>query len=108
MCHFLDFFILRKCTRNLVLRDRPVCTTYCIPQLISVQVITKIRSDEVQSISLLLIMENFLPFTDDVMVVLVHKCCATDTPLGIALRNIRIHSASFECIKWFSMLPDNR
>ena len=23
--------------------------------------------------------------------------CATDTPLGIALRNIRIHSASFEC-----------
>ena len=30
--------------------------------------------------------------------------CATDTPLGIALRNIRIHSASFECIKWFSIL----
>ena len=33
-----------------------------------------ITSDEVQSISLLLIMENCLPFTDDVMVVLVHKC----------------------------------
>ena len=33
--------------------------------------------------------------------------CATDTPLGIALRNIRIHSASFEGIKWFSILPDN-
>ena len=65
------------------------------------------RSDEVQSISLLLIMENCLPFTDDVMVVLVH-ICATDTPLGIALRNIRIHFASFECIKWFSILPDNR
>ena len=32
------------------------------------------RSDEVQSKSLLLIMENYLPFTDDVMVVLVHKC----------------------------------
>ena len=32
--------------------------------------------------------------------------CATDTPLGIALRNIRIHSASFECIKWFSILPE--
>ena len=31
---------------------------------------------------------------------------ATDTPLGIALRNIRIHSASFECIKWFSILPN--
>ena len=29
--------------------------------------------------------------------------CATDTPLGIALRNIRIHSASFEYIKWFSV-----
>ena len=34
--------------------------------------------------------------------------CATDRPLGIALTNIRIHSASFECIKWFSILPDNR
>ena len=32
------------------------------------------RSDEVQSKSLLLIMESCLPFTDDVMVVLVHKC----------------------------------
>ena len=31
------------------------------------------RSDEVQFISLLLTMENCLPFTDDVMVVLVHK-----------------------------------
>ena len=28
--------------------------------------------------------------------------CATDTPLGISLRNIRIHSAPFERIKWFS------
>ena len=27
--------------------------------------------------------------------------CATDTSLCIVLRNIRIHSASFECIKWF-------
>ena len=26
--------------------------------------------------------------------------CATDTPLGIALRNIRIHSASFEYSKF--------
>ena len=31
------------------------------------------RSDEVQYKSLLLIIENCLPFTDDVMVVLVHK-----------------------------------
>ena len=41
---------------------------------VSVQVITYIRADEAQSISLSLIMENCLPFTDDVMVVLVHKC----------------------------------
>ena len=34
----------------------------------------KFRSDEVQSISLSLVMANCLPFTDDVMVVLVHKC----------------------------------
>ena len=73
MSNFLGFFILQKCSRNLVLRDRPVCPTYYIPQLVSVQVITKMRSDEVQSKSLLLIMENCLPFTDDVMVVLVHK-----------------------------------
>ena len=74
MSIFWGFFILRKCIRNLVLRDRPVCSTYCIPQLISVQVITYIRSNEVQSISLSLNMENGLPFTDDVMVVLVQKC----------------------------------
>ena len=55
------------------LKDGRVCPTYCILQLISYQVITLIRSDEVQSISLLLIMENCLPFTDNVMVVLVHK-----------------------------------
>ena len=30
--------------------------------------------------------------------------CATDTPLGIALRNIRIHSASFKRSNWFSVL----
>ena len=65
---------VRDFERYIPLRDRPVCPTYCIPQLVSVQVITYIRSEEVQSISLLLIMENCLPFTDDVMVVLVHKC----------------------------------
>ena len=37
MSIFLGFLILRKCSRNLVLRDLPVCPTYCIPQLISVQ-----------------------------------------------------------------------
>ena len=51
------------------------------------------RSDEVQSISLSLIMENCLPFTDDVMVVLVHKCVQQThllalyfEPLGYILR----------------------
>ena len=37
--------------------------------------------------------------------------CATEKPLGIALRNIRIHSASFECIKWliyFQIIGDPR
>ena len=72
MSNFLGFSILQKCSRNLFLRDRLVCPTYCIPQLISVSFITLIRSDEVQSV--LLIMENCLPFTEDVMVVLVHKC----------------------------------
>ena len=68
--NFLGFFILQKCSRNLGLRERPVCPTYCIPQLSSGQVITSIRSDKVLCISLLLIMENCLPFIDDVMVVL--------------------------------------
>ena len=88
MSTFLGFFILRKCSRNLFLRDRPVCPTYCIPQLISVQVITLIRSDEVQSISLLLIMENCLPFTDDVMVVLVHKCVQQTHLLALDLETL--------------------
>ena len=37
--------------------------------------------------------------------------CATDTPLGTALRNIRIHPASFESIKWlvyFLIIGDPR
>ena len=37
--------------------------------------------------------------------------CATDTPLGIALRNIRIHSASFECLNglvYFLIIGDPR
>ena len=41
------------------------------------------------------------------MVVLVHKC-VQQTHLDIALRNIRIHSTSFERIKWFGILPDSR
>ena len=86
--NFLDFFSLQKCSQNLVLRDWPVCPTYCSPQLISVQVITLIRSDEVQSISLLLIMENCLPFTDDVMVVLVHKCVQQTHLLALHLETL--------------------
>ena len=85
---FLGFFILRKGSRNLVLRDRPVGPTYCNPQLVSVQVIAYIRSEEVQSISLLLIMENCLPFTDDVMVVLVHKCVQQTHLLALHLETL--------------------
>ena len=88
MSNVLGFFNLQKCSRNLVLRDRPVCPAYCIPQLISVQVITQIRSDEVQSISLSLIMENHLPFTDDVMVVLVHKCAQHTHLLALHLETL--------------------
>ena len=46
------------------------------------------RSDEVQSISLLLIMENCLPFTDDVMVVLVHKCVQQTHLLALHLETL--------------------
>ena len=61
--------------------------------------------NQMKSISLLLIMENCRPFTDDVMVVLVNKYVQQTHLLAlIALKNIRIHSASFECIKWFSII----
>ena len=92
--NFLGFFILRKCLQNLILRDRPVCPTYCIPQLVSVQVITYIKSEEVQSISLLLIMENCLPFKDDAMVVLVHKCVQQTHLLALHLET-RVLSSIF-------------
>ena len=38
--------------------------------------------------SLLLIMENFLPFTDDVMVVLVHKCVQQTHLLALHLETL--------------------
>ena len=46
------------------------------------------RSDEVQSKSLLLIMENCLPFTDEVMVVLVHKCVQQTHLLALHLETL--------------------
>ena len=46
------------------------------------------RSGEVQSKSLLLIMENCLPFTDDVMVVLVHKCMQQTHLLALHLESL--------------------
>ena len=52
------------------------------------QVITKIRSDEVQSISLLLIVENCLPFTDASMVVLVHECVQQTHLLALHLETL--------------------
>ena len=47
-----------------------------------------IRSDEVQSISLSLIIENCLPFTDNVMVVLVHKCVQQANLLAMNLETL--------------------
>ena len=46
------------------------------------------RSDEVQSKSSLLIMENCLPFTDDVMVVSVHKCMQQTHLLALHLETL--------------------
>ena len=46
------------------------------------------RSDEFQSISLSLIMENCLPFTDDVMVVLVQKCVQQTHLLALHLETL--------------------
>ena len=54
MLKFIGIYMLRKCSQHPVLRDRPVCLTYCMPQLVSVQVITYTRSYDVQSKSLLL------------------------------------------------------
>ena len=46
------------------------------------------RSDEVQSISLLLIMENCLPLTDDVMILLIHKCVNQTHLLALHLETL--------------------
>ena len=46
------------------------------------------RSDEVQSKSLLLIMVNCLPFTDDVMVVLVQRCVQQTHLLALHLETL--------------------
>ena len=71
---FVWLFHFTKMLTKQSLKESTNLSNIFIPQLISAQVITYIRSDKIQSISLLLIMENCLPFTDDVMVVLVHKC----------------------------------
>ena len=63
---------------------------------------TYIKSFEFQSRSELLTIENCLPLTDEVTVDLVLKMLATFTPLGIALRNIRVYSTSFERISIFT------
>ena len=82
-----------------------------MPKLISVQVITLIRSDEVQSVSLSLIMENCLPFTDDVMVVLVHKCVQQTHLLALHLQTLgyipRI-SNTFNGSVYFLIIGDPR
>ena len=45
-------------------------------------------TDEIQSISLLLIKDNCLPFTDDEMVVLVHKCAHLTHLLALHLETL--------------------
>ena len=52
---------------------------------------TYIRSSEFQSSSELMTTENCLPLTAEVTVDLVF---ATFTPLGVALRNTKVHSTS--------------
>ena len=47
---------------------------YCILQFSEFQVKTYIRFSDFQSKSELLMAEKVLPFTDEVIVVLVHKC----------------------------------
>ena len=88
MCQIFRLFHSMKVLTKPSLKDWPVCSTYCILQLISVQATTKIRSDEVQSISLLLIIENRLPFTEGVMVVSVHKCVQQTHLLALHLETL--------------------
>ena len=83
-----------------------------MPQLISVQVITEIRSDEVQTISLSLIMENCLPFTYDVMVVLLHKCVQQTQPLALLFETLgyipRMDFERIKCLVYFLIKGDSR
>ena len=69
----IEFFRLFHFTKVLMKRSLKglVSLTNILHAIISVQVITNIRSDII-----IIDMENCLPFTDDVMVtvVLVHKC----------------------------------
>ena len=58
---------------NRFLRVRLVYPTYCMLQFIVFQVKTYMRSVDFQFSSELLITENVLPLTDEVMAELVHK-----------------------------------
>ena len=68
--------------------DWPVGPTYCIPQLISVQIMTYIRSDEVQTV----------PFSDDVMIVLVHKCVQQIHLLALHLETLGLFPHLFNAL----------
>ena len=67
------------------------------------------RSDEVQSKSLFLIMENCLPFTDHVMVVLVHKCVQQTHLLALHLETLgyipRLLN-TLNCLVYFLIIGD--
>ena len=74
MCHFFRIFCFTKVLTKPSLKRSASLSNILHSTINFSSSYNKIRSDEVQSISLLLIIENSLPFTDDVMVVLVHKC----------------------------------
>ena len=68
--NFLSVFYFLKCSPNLVLRDRLVCPTYCIPPPFSLHVRTYITSFEIQSKSESLTTENCLLLTFEIIVLL--------------------------------------
>ena len=88
------FLILNKCSLNLVLRARLVCPTYCIPQPPSLQVRTYSTSSDFQSKSELFTTGNCLWLTEEIIVDRQIKWLQ-QIQLGIALRNISIHTVPF-------------
>ena len=97
--NFLSAFHFPKMFTNLVLRDRLVCPTYCIPQPFSLHVRTYITSFEFQSKSESLTTENCLLLTFEIIVLLQLRYLQQMQLFGIALGNGRVHSkCTWHCI----------